>query len=655
MQHVSRHLLALQAGLLAVAAYAQGAAEPIPVETFFREHDVSRVRISPDGEYIAFIGQHRSDHRLFTMNLKSGKMRGAGGDRGLDIYGYYWADNENLIFSVSQDNKRALGLFVSQDNKSALGLFSIRRDRKGMNLIVKDRRVDIIGGLNDGKPGVLALVSTVAIRKPSVYLVDYLGLGRIDLIEAFTDQARVIVKNPGNIDRWMCDRRGNVRLGWEIHFHEERDPTFSYISRGAEETEWRSLELPEDVEPYAFDWDEHALYVTAEGETSTDVLVRYDLESGSMGEPILKDPQFDVTSGYPVFSRKRERLVGVTYDRVKTTSVWFDPFYRELQAKIDSMIPGLVNKIVDFSDDETRFVVFSQSDREPGAYYLFDFREDQVSPLFRTRPWIEPAQMARMMGVTFEARDGMTIHGYFTRPMLPAKPPYPLVVLPHGGPFYRDVWGFDSEAQFLANRGYAVLQINYRGSTGYGADYKDAAKGQFGKKIQDDITDAARGAIAMNIADPSRVAIFGTSFGGYAALCGLTSEPDLYKCGIAMAGVYDWNEHLKKTLRDKKYGIDYSYEVFSYWLKDTDNETADIYNASPINFVERIQAPVLVIHGGSDSVVEARQSKLLVAALKREGKQHESFINPWEAHGFRGEKARIKLYRKIEEFLAKHL
>ena len=644
MQYVSRHLLALQAGLLAVAACAQGAAEPIPVETFFREHYISSIRISPDGEYIAFIGQHRSAHQLFTMNLKSDKMHGAGGGfRGLDVYSLYWADNENLIFSLSHDDKWAAGLY------------SIRRDGKEMKLIVENRRVDVIGGLNDDKPGILALITTVAIRKPDVYLVDYLVHGRTQMGDGVTDQAHVIVKNPGNIDRWMCDRRGNVRLGWEIHFHEERDPTFSYVYRGAEETEWRSLDLAEDVEPYAFDWDEHALYVTAEGETSTEALVRYDLESGSMGEPILKDPLFDVTSGYPVFSRKRERLVGATYDRVKTTSVWFDPFFRDVQTRIDRMIPLHVNTIVDFSDDEARFVVLSRSDREPGAYYLFELQEDKVSPLFRTRPWIEPAQMARMMGVTFEARDGMTIHGYLTLPMLPAKPPYPLVVLPHGGPFYRNVWGFDSEAQFLASRGYLVLQINYRGSTGYGADYKDAAKGQFGKKIQDDIADSARGAIAMNVADPSRVAIFGASFGGYAALCGLTFAPDLYKCGIAMAGVYDWNEQLKKALRDKKDRIDYSYEVFSYWLKDTDNESADIYNASPINFVERIQAPVLVIHGGSDSVVEARQSKLLVAALKREGKQHESFINPWEAHGFRGEKARIKLYRKIEEFLAKHL
>ena len=655
MQYVSSYLLALQAGLLAVAGFSLGAAEPIPIETFFREHYMSGMRISPDGEYIAFIGQHRSAHQLFTMNLKSDKMRGAGGGfRGQDVYRFYWADNENLIFNLSQDD-RWTKVYLSQDDRWTKGLYSVRRNGKDMKLIVENRLVEVIGGLNDDKPGILALLSTVAIRKPDVYLVDYLVHGRTQMGDGVTDQASVIVENPGNIDRWMCDRRGNVRLGWEIHFHEERDPTYSYIYRGVGETQWRSLELAEDVEPYAFDWDENALYVTAEGETSTEALVRYDLESDSMGEPILKDPLFDVSSGYPVFSRKRERLIGVTYDRVKPTSVWFDPFFRELQAKIDRMIPGTINRIIDFSDDETRFVIFSQSDREPGAYYLFDFQEDEVSPLFRTRPWIEPGQMARMMGVTFEARDGMAIHGYLTLPMLPAKPPYPLVVLPHGGPFYRDVWGFDSEAQFLANRGYAVLQINYRGSTGYGADYKDAAKGQFGKKIQDDITDAARGAIAMNIADPSRVAIFGSSFGGYAALCGLTLAPDLYKCGIAMAGVYDWNEQLKKTLRDKKYGIDYSYEVFSYWLKDTDNEIADIYNASPINFVERIQAPLLVIHGGSDSVVEARQSKLLVAALKREGKQHESFINPREAHGFKGEKARIKLYRKIEEFLAKYL
>ncbi len=233
-----------------------------------------------------------------------------------------------------------------------------------------------------------------------------------------------------------------------------------------------------------------------------------------------------------------------------------------------------------------------------------------------------------------------------------------MIVMAHGGPFYRDVWGFNSEVQFLASRGYAVLQINYRGSTGYGTYYREAARGQFGKKVQDDITDGVRWAIKVKIADPERIAIYGASFGGYITLCGLTFTPDLYKCAISFAGVYDWVEQFNKEKREKQtesyFGAS-AYDVLKLWFGDPQKDTDAIREVSPINFVDRIKAPLLIIHGRADYTVDTLQAKRLITALKKEGKPHKVYLQNWEGHGFIDEKKRFKFYAKIEDFLKKNL
>ncbi len=258
-----------------------------------------------------------------------------------------------------------------------------------------------------------------------------------------------------------------------------------------------------------------------------------------------------------------------------------------------------------------------------------------------------------MQSISYIARDGLKIHGYLTLPLDKNDGPLPMIVMPHGGPFARYEWGFNAEVQFLASRGYAVLQINYRGSTGYGRYYRETARGQFGKKVQDDITDGVYWAINEKIADPERIAIFGGSFGGYMALCGLTFTPDLYKCAISFAGVYDWVAMFDQ-LKRKKYR-NYSYDLLKPWFGDPQKDKDIIRGISPINYVDQIKVPVLIVHGRSDYVVDTLQAKNLITALKKAKKSYKVYLQNWEGHGFIDEKKRFKFYSKVEDFLEKNL
>ncbi|MES1194387.1 MAG: alpha/beta fold hydrolase, partial [Opitutus sp.] len=256
---------------------------------------------------------------------------------------------------------------------------------------------------------------------------------------------------------------------------------------------------------------------------------------------------------------KSRDLLGVRYVTEGPNQYWFDPALVGLQRTIDGLHPDLTNLIVSMDRSEQRMLVLSYSDREPGFYSLVDLASKKVSPLGQRMPWIKPEQLAPMFPIKCQARDGLPLHGYLTLPPGAGQKNLPLVMLVHGGPWVRDVWGFDPIVQFLANRGYAVLQINYRGSIGYGVDFAAQGKGQVGGAIQDDITDAVRWAIGAGFADPKRIAIMGASYGGYSTLFALAKTPELYRCGIDIAGVTDWPDLLEEHNKDGEYKIAYAY------------------------------------------------------------------------------------------------
>ena len=325
----------------------------------------------------------------------------------------------------------------------------------------------------------------------------------------------------------------------------------------------------------------------------------------------------------------------------------------QLQAMIDRALPGAANTVIGASEDESQIMIRSWSDRQPGVFYLLDRQRQQLRKIFDTAPWLRPARLARTLPLQYAARDGLVIHGYLTLPHGAAKTNLPLVVLPHGGPWVRDVLSYDPDVQFLASRGYAVLQVNYRGSPGYGEAFSKAGRHQIGKGIQNDITDGVKWAIQAGIADRRRIAIVGSSYGGYSAEWALTNTPELYRCGVSIAGVSDWLRIIKVENHQEETRIAYRY--WKEQIGDPDTDETTLREISPIYHVDRIRAPIFVAHGQEDPVVPISQSRRLVAALKDRGLPYEEMFRPAEGHGFSSYEDRLELYRRMGEFLDKNM
>jgi dipeptidyl aminopeptidase/acylaminoacyl peptidase len=354
-----------------------------------------------------------------------------------------------------------------------------------------------------------------------------------------------------------------------------------------------------------------------------------------------------------VFSEKKRALVGVWYLRDAPRVQWFDKDFIAYQSAMDRRSPNTINLYVDHSRDDKRVLFLAFSDRDPGTYYLLDAEKKTIRPLAPRMPQIKPNQMAEMLSVQYPARDGLGIHGYLTLPVGYPPKNLPVVIMPHGGPWVRDVWGFDPLVQMLANRGYAVLQMDYRGSPGYGQEFFNKGKREVGAAIQDDIEDATRWAIARGLADPQRIAIVGGSYGGYSVLFALGHNPELYKCGISIAGVTDWVSIYKK-FSDPEYKY-----ARQYWTENIGNPRTDeafLQSISPVNFAARITAPVLFIHGKEDRTVPPRQARAMIATLEQAGRKPESLFLSERGHAvFATRKARLEVFKAIESFLDRNL
>ena len=328
-------------------------------------------------------------------------------------------------------------------------------------------------------------------------------------------------------------------------------------------------------------------------------------------------------------------------DYLDPTSEW-----AKLHAGLMKAFPGQLVSFAGMSKDENTVLFFVYSDRHPGAYYLFDRKTNKPAMLFETMSWIDPAKMSPMAPIEFKNRGGETIHGFLTTP-LGRTGPQPLVVMPHGGPFgISDSWGYDPDVQFLASLGYAVLQVNYRGSGMRGDDFQTATYRQWGTGIQDDITDGVKYVIDQKLADPAKVCIFGISFGGYSAMMNPIRNPGMYKCAIGYAGVYD----LVKMAGDD----DGSKQGRSFLARTMGRDEAELRAHSPISQIDKLDVPMLLIHGKSDTTAPFSQDNAAQYALSHAGKVFESLVKPGEGHGFYKEANRAEAYSRIREFLLKY-
>ncbi|MBQ9389438.1 MAG: S9 family peptidase, partial [Synergistaceae bacterium] len=462
-----------------------------------------------------------------------------------------------------------------------------------------------------------------------------------------TGELELIGENPGNITGWMTDHDGKLRAAVQTDGVNE-----SFLYRTNESDDFRVLittNFKETFSPVLFAYDNKIMYVVSNLSRDKAAIYTFDPEENKTLDLVFGHDEVD--TGGIMHSKKRKIITGVSYVTDKRHYKFFDADREELQRTLDDFFPGLEAAAVDMDDDERRVIVRTYSDKTRGAYYLFDRKDNSMSKLADLSSWLKENQMASMTPISFTARDGLKINGYLTLPLGVEAKNLPLVVIPHGGPSARDVWGFDSEAQFLANRGIAVLQVNYRGSTGYGKTFWQSGFKQWGRKMQDDVTDGVLWAVNEGIADKTRLAIYGGSYGGYAALAGAAFTPDLYCCAVSYVGPSNLFTLLESIPPYWKPFIDMEYEMIGDPVKDKEL----LEEVSPVFHAENIRIPLFVAQGANDPRVNKAESDQIVEAVKEAGKDVVYMVKDNEGHGFHNEENRFDFYRTMEEFFRKHL
>jgi dipeptidyl aminopeptidase/acylaminoacyl peptidase len=510
-------------------------------------------------------------------------------------------------------------------------------DRDGTHFERLDRASEIIRRDRKNPRRVIVYSNPTVRNKPDPCWLD-LKTGKITSL----------TKNPGNVDGWVLDRANVARIGFASS---GLDQAILYRDRDGDP--WRTLAVFKDGEPrwwpLQFDADNRTLYVKSNLGRKTYAIYRYDTATHQLGDLVRADDKYDVTD--VIWSEARQRIVGVSYEADKPVVHWLDESFERRQKIIDEALASTVNRQLEATDDGSKIVVFARSDREPGVYYLFDEARRKIEELAVVRPNLDPEKMSPMRPVAYRARDGLLIHGYLTLPLGRDPKKLPLIVNPHGGPFgIRDTWGFNSEVQFLANRGYAVLQPNYRGSGGYGDEFERLGYRQWGRTMQDDLTDGVKWLEQEGVADPERVAIVGASYGGYAAMAGLTFTPELYCAAVNYVGVTDL------MLLTKQRRVTDAHKLWTRTrIGDAFDDADELRARSPVFHVPQIRAPVLLAYGRTDPRVTREHGDDLRAALSRHGKDFVFVLEDDEGHGFRLEEKSIAFFTRVDAFLKKHL
>jgi dipeptidyl aminopeptidase/acylaminoacyl peptidase len=504
--------------------------------------------------------------------------------------------------------------------------------------------------------GVRAAIYSVPKNAPDIMLVgmndrdpSYHDIYKVDIA---TGERVLVRQNDEGVGSWIFDLEGELRMAYR-QLPDGGTELLRIGMQGLEQIITCTYE--EDLTPVEFHKDRRHMYLlTNKGDRDLSELMLMDVETGELTF-LEKDPENQVDIGNVVFHPDTDELIATAYvgDRVRIYPKTDEA--KKLWASLQKALPEGEIGVNSMARDMSRMLVSVSSDIDPGSVYLFDTRTGKAELQYRSRPELPSEHLAHMKPVSYQARDGMTIHGYLTLPKGAEHKNLPVVMYIHGGPWARDYWGYEPYAQFLANRGYAVMQVNFRSSSGYGKKYLNAGNKEWGiGAAQHDVTDAVNWLIEEGIADPGRVGIFGGSYGGYATLAGVTFTPDVYACGVPYVGpsnlitlIESFPDYWKPFLEGS------FYKRFGNPGIEADRQ--DLIARSPLFHCDQIKAPLLVVHGANDPRVKQHESDQIVVALRQKNKPVEYVVAPDEGHGFRAPNNRKALAVAMERFLAKHL
>lgn len=598
----------------------------IPLEDFFRNPEKSGFQLSPDGTRISYRASWERRMNIFVRKVDEDEAVRVTSATERDILSYFWSGNDRILYlqdSGGDENYHLYGVDAAGSQVRDLTPFD------GVRVTIVDRLEEkddeVLIGMNQRDP-----------RLFDVYRLN-IDSGELTLVE----------ENPGDIEGWRTDHDGKLRAAVKTDGVNQ-----SLLYRDEEQGPFKTLvttDFRESVAPLFFTFDNKKLYVASNLGRDKAAIYVFNPETSQCEDLLFEHPQVDV---YALFgSKKRKVITGTGYTTDRFHYHFFDDERAALQKELEELLPGREVTVTSMNKEEDKVLVHGGGDKTRGTYYFYDIKTKDFRKLADLAPWLPEEKMAPMTPVEYKARDGLTIHGYLTIPAGSDGKNLPVVVNPHGGPWARDVWGYDGEAQFLANRGLAVFQMNFRGSTGYGRAFWEASFKQWGRAMQDDITDGVQWLIDQGVADPKRIAIYGGSYGGYAVLAGLAFTPDLYACGVDYVGVSNLFTLLETLPPYWELGRQMMYEQ----IGDPDTEKELLKAASPVFHADRIKAPLFVAQGANDPRVKKAESDQIVEALNKRGVAVEYMVKDNEGHGFLNEENRFDFYRAMERFLAKHL
>lgn len=614
----------------------------LPVKAFASLPLFDHMTWSPNGQYVAFIQNNNGKRALVTQDRNGGNshvLLVSSDDEQSSIRNYQWVNDERLLVSaIFYESIRDLKVTETRS-------FAINRDgsdpkydlikiRDNQNL---SQYQDNFSKIPDDNKRVFIELDNRKRGAPDVFKMD-----------VYSGEMERVVSNPGYVRDWKFDQQGHVRFGVGY-----LGTTIRIIHRLNEDDDWTTIVEKENSQnhfhPLGFSEDPNVLFFS-DSYNGKQAIFKADVKNLAKRDLVYADPKYDVDGGL-LYSKDNKRVIGVGYSAEKGKAIYWDDEAKKLQERFNSFLKG-TKKTVISSHDKQHLILVSSSNYAP-TYFLFDENKNSASEVAKLYPDINNNQLSKTEFVTIKARDGLMLDGYITKPLKANAGQ--TIVFPHGGPWARDTEQFNYWAQFMVNRGWNVLQLNFRGSDGYGESFVQSGFKRWGLEMQDDITDGVHWLVDNKIADPKKVCIVGGSYGGYATLMGLVKTPDLYQCGVSFAPVTDLLE-LVDALSDKRWmeselRSEVAESRLGHWWSDRSRLKA----TSPVNLAANFHTPLLLVHGVEDSRVAVSHSRNLASELKSVGFKDYQYLEMEKGdHFLSREQDRLEFFQAMDAFLRKY-
>ncbi|MBN7796119.1 alpha/beta hydrolase family protein [Parahaliea mediterranea] len=635
-----------------------GVAGGLDLDELIRKPQYSQPRISPDGEKLAVVSVEEGQRVLALMTLDPLEityvLRFV---EGQEVGEYYWVNEDRVVSTVWEqkgwlDTKRQMSALYAVDydggRRDIVFGYQVGYNNQATASRIKRQQVhtahaDIISILPEDDSHVLISTYPWEARGSRWWFTGE-TFGEVLKLNVYNGRTRKVADLPARGGRAYADPAGELRFA-DGHDGEGRREFYQY-----RDGEWRQLGDPQGdyhAHPTGYSADGQYAYLLARAGSDREELLRFDLEAGT-STSLHAHPKVDV-EGVGSYPGSGEPMV-VHLEDGAPTSHYLDPQHRVSRylANFHQAFPGYRIRVESETPDGQRLIVSVSGDNQPGEFFLADLEDGSARRLLSAASWLPTDKLARSEPFEFDARDGLRLQGFLTYPAS-GRSDLPMIVLPHGGPSARDYWAYDPEAQILAGAGYLVMQVNFRGSTGYGEDFQSASHGQWGGAVQNDIADATRWVIERGYADRERVCIYGASFGAYSAMMSVIREPDLYQCAAGFAGVYDLQMMYERgDIRQRRAGQAYLEEALG-------TDEAELAAASPARNAERISVPVFIAHGGEDQRAPIEHARALEQALREAGVPVQTEYYDKGGHGYNSPQASRALYTGLLAFFARHI